>query len=193
MNMTRYELCGVIYGTLRDFQRGDRKVSNAVADAILKKEGTAFNWKGVCIVLGISFVILTFVCTTVASAKETITGPVSATVVRVIDGDTIIVRAHLWLGLKMLVKVRLAGIDTPELRGKCVDEREKAILARQALSMLIGKDRKVLLSSIQRGKYAGRVIATVRVSDALQTLSDALISGNHARVYFGKKRKGWCK
>lgn len=45
-------------------------------------------------------------------------------VVRVIDGDTLEARVHLWPGLEMMTRVRLRGIDAPELKAHCPEERE---------------------------------------------------------------------
>ena len=50
-----------------------------------------------------------------------------AEVVRVVDGDTIEVNAHYWPGHTWRGKVRLRGIDTPELRGKCEIETLMAL------------------------------------------------------------------
>lgn len=44
-----------------------------------------------------------------------IAGPVAAEVIRVIDGDTILVAAKPWPQQTMEVYVRLRGIDAPEL------------------------------------------------------------------------------
>ena len=51
-----------------------------------------------------------------ANAKSThlLKGPVAANVERVIDGDTVIVKARIWLDQDLTVVVRLAGIDAPD-------------------------------------------------------------------------------
>ena len=52
-------------------------------------------------------------------------GPVPAELVSVIDGDTIAVRAHIWPGHVVETRVRLDGVDTPEIRRPaCEAERE---------------------------------------------------------------------
>ena len=62
---------------------------------------------------------------TTAGAGEnqwrSIAGPVTARVIRIIDGDTIEVDAHPWPGHAVRVSVRLRGIDTPERRSRCAD------------------------------------------------------------------------
>ena len=59
-------------------------------------------------------------------AAEVLPGPVAADVVRVIDGDTLDVLARVWLGQTVQVRVRLDGVDAPELRGRCAGERAQA-------------------------------------------------------------------
>ena len=55
-----------------------------------------------------------------AGAEDILTGPVPAVVEDVIDGDTLRVRARIWLGQDLAIYVRLAGVDAPEVRGSCV-------------------------------------------------------------------------
>ena len=55
-----------------------------------------------------------------------ITGPVSAKVVKVYDGDTLTVEAYPWPGITATASVRINGVDTPEIRGKCDTEKQKA-------------------------------------------------------------------
>ena len=53
-----------------------------------------------------------------------------ADVLRVIDGDTFEARVRVWPGLDVDTKVRLRGIDAPELHARCGDEKVKAEAAR---------------------------------------------------------------
>ncbi len=123
-------------------------------------------------------------------AGEVLPGPLPAQVVSVYDGDTITVRARIWLGQDIEVSVRLDGIDTPELRGKCEDEKKLAQKARDFLIKLAGDT--VMLRDIHYGKYAGRVIARVLTEDG-EDLVAALINAGHGRPYSGGKRQGWCR
>ena len=72
-----------------------------------------------------------------ADSRETIPGPVPAHVVRVVDGDTVVVDAHPWPDQSVRVSVRLRGIDTPELRSKCPLFRAAALKARGTLADMI--------------------------------------------------------
>lgn len=55
----------------------------------------------------------------------------AATAVRVVDGDTIDVILDFGFSLKQKMRLRLAHINTPELRSKDEEEREKAQAAKQ--------------------------------------------------------------
>lgn len=125
-----------------------------------------------------------------AEARDVIAGPVAAEVVRVVDGDTLIVRARIWIGQTVEVHVRLAGIDAPEIKGKCAEERASAERARAYLAALTRSGR-VRLTGISSDKYGGRVIAHV-ASDEAPDLGAALSARGLARVYDGRKRGGWC-
>tara|TARA_R110002110_G_scaffold4877_5_gene24678 strand:- start:4938 stop:5432 length:495 start_codon:yes stop_codon:yes gene_type:complete len=134
--------------------------------------------------------VLTASLTSSVQAGERLAGPVPAEVMRVIDGDTLVVRARIWLGQSVETHVRLAGIDAPELRGKCEREKTRARAAREALAALVATG-PIALSAIEAGKFGGRVIA--RVETALhEDASSALITGGHVRAYEGGARAGWC-
>ncbi len=135
-------------------------------------------------------VIITSICPN-SVAQDTLPGPIEAKVLKVIDGDTIEIKAKIWLGQDIVTKVRVEGIDTPELRrSKCQLEKEMAQAAKEALiNFLAGQ--KVTLRNIKNGKYAGRVVAEVYNFQDL-SVSDFLIGANLAHSYQGKKRTGWC-
>ena len=117
-------------------------------------------------------------------------GPIPARVLRVIDGDTIVVRARIWLGQGVETQVRLDGVDTPELRGKCERERR---LARKARDFIVSHtaEGRVILRNIQYGKYAGRVVARVQTLDG-EDFSMALLKAGLGKPYNGGHRGSWC-
>ena len=112
-----------------------------------------------------------------------------ATVTRVIDGDTVVATVTVWPGLTWRGAVRLRGLDTPELRGRCPEERAAARAAREALvAQLDGAT--VTVQDPEHGLYAGRVVATLVAGDS--AVAHALIAAGHARPYAGGRREGWC-
>ncbi len=126
-----------------------------------------------------------------AQAKELFTGVISADVIEIYDGDTIKVKAQIWLGQSVITRIRLRGIDTPEIRSSCAGETAMAVRAREYLKFLIGS-KTVILKNLQYGKYAGRVIADVYI-DTRMSLSEALIERGLAVIYTGGKRPQWCQ
>jgi len=113
---------------------------------------------------------------------------VAADVVSVHDGDTIVVDAHPWPGMTIRISVRVRGIDSPEIRGKCQAEKKAAINARDRMAELVKGGLR--LENIAHGKYAGRVIADAISSRG--TVAKILIQEGFARPYDGGKRAGWC-
>ncbi|GEO80943.1 thermonuclease family protein [Pararhodospirillum oryzae] len=116
-------------------------------------------------------------------------GAIPAVVVEVYDGDTVTVDAYPWPGLTVRTSVRLDGIDTPEIRGKCEAEKEAAQAARDRLQELLGTS--VTLTDVREGKYAGRVVARIMLSDG-RDATTVLLNEGLGRPYDGKARQGWC-
>jgi micrococcal nuclease len=129
------------------------------------------------------------------SQWRSVAGPVSARIVRIIDGDTLEVEAHPWPGQSVRVSVRLRGIDTPERRSQCADQRAAARLARNELERLVRDFPTVELINVSGGKYYGRVLADMKAGT--RDVAAAMLASGLARPYNGGKRikkatpKGW--
>jgi endonuclease YncB( thermonuclease family) len=112
-------------------------------------------------------------------------------VVRTIDGDTFEARVHLWPGLEMTTRVRLRGIDAPELKASCPQELQMAEAAGSALRGLLDEG-EVTIYNIGPDKYNGRVVADA-ATRRTENVSAALLAGGFARRYGGGRREGWCE
>lgn len=121
---------------------------------------------------------------------NSVPGPVSARVLRVIDGDTIAVRALIWVGQSIETRVRIAGVDAPELRGDCPSEIALATAARDLVVTALG-DLPATLWDVRYDKYGGRVLARVK-SDSGEDIAALLIAAGLGRLYNGGKRAPWC-
>ena len=125
-----------------------------------------------------------------ANAGAKLEGPVPAIVTRVIDGDTIEVRAQIWLEQEILVKVRLAGVDASERNAACDEARRMAKQARDLVVQLV-EGARVLLVRIRGDKYFGRVIGHVMTPKG-EDLSALLLAAGLATPYAGGRRTQTC-
>jgi endonuclease YncB( thermonuclease family) len=111
-------------------------------------------------------------------------------VVRTIDGDTFEARVHLSPDLNLTTRVRLRGIDAPELKASCPQELQMAEAAAGALRSLLGEG-DVTIFNIGPDKYSGRVVAEV-ATRRTGNVSTAMLAAGLARRYGGGHRNGWC-
>lgn len=118
---------------------------------------------------------------------ETIAGPVAAEIVRVIDGDTILVDASPWPQQTIEVYVRLRGIDAPELHSTCAAVREEAERAQAALEEIMPATGEVQLTRISGDKYFGRILADVTTADG-RNPAETLLAAGHAVAYYGGRK-----
>jgi endonuclease YncB( thermonuclease family) len=113
-----------------------------------------------------------------------------ADVLRVIDGDTFEARVHIWPGLDITTKIRLRGIDAPELKARCPAERTMADAARDALADMLAEG-VVGISAVTPDKYGGRVVADA-ATPSVANVSAELQAKGLARGYRGGRRLSWC-
>jgi micrococcal nuclease len=114
-------------------------------------------------------------------------------VVRVVDGDTIIVVAP-WLppDLGTTIPVRIRGIDTPESghRGQCARESTLANQATQAVERIISPGDMITVRNISRDKFF-RVVGDVEARG--NDVGEMLIARGLARRYDGGTKRSWCR
>lgn len=105
-----------------------------------------------------------------------------AHVTSVYDGDTITVDISLGLGLvKEGERIRLYGIDTPEIRGGTVETKARGFAARDFLRELL-LDKDIILETVEdkSGKY-GRLLGVLWVDGV--NVNRLLIAEGHAVEY----------
>ena len=115
-------------------------------------------------------------------------GVFAALVLSVTDGDTFRARVPVWDNIDVVTAVRIRGIDTPEMKGKCPAEKAAALAAKERLTALL--NGPVQLFHVEPDKYAGRVDADVTVNGT--SVAAVLIAEGLARPYTGGARQGWC-
>ena len=125
------------------------------------------------------------------SVNATEYGNATVSEVRTIyDGDSFRVNINGWPDIiGKSVPIRMLGVDTPEMRGKCEAEKILARQAKQHTVALLRSGKMIELKNTQRGKYF-RILANVIIDG--ESLADSLLKNGLARRYDGGKRGGWC-
>mgnify|MGYP001171949925 FL=1 len=111
-------------------------------------------------------------------------------IIKVIDGDTF--RADInelpdIIGKN--IRIRILGINAPEINGKCTFEKELAIKARDFVQILLDNADLVVLKNLNRGNFF-RLLAEVIVDG--KNLGELLVANDLAVRYQGKKKSSWC-
>ncbi len=137
--------------------------------------------------LAISLIVL---LATVQAAPQYGTVTVSK-VINVYDGDTFRVNIDsLPPIVGKNIPIRVNGVDTPEIRGKCQYEKNLALEARDFVRAKLANAKEIKLTNLQRGKYF-RVVANVLVDGV--SLEQELLDNKLAYEYSGGKKLSWCK
>jgi len=112
-------------------------------------------------------------------------------VISVYDGDTFRVNIDsLPPIVGKNIRIRVNGVDTPEIRGKCLYEKNLALEARDFVRARLANAKEIKLANLQRGKYF-RVVANVLVDGV--SLEQELLDNKLAYEYSGGKKLSWCK
>ena len=119
--------------------------------------------------------------------------PIPAEVLRVIDGDTVVVNAYVWPMLTIEgASIRVLGIDTPELHGKCVREKAMAKQAKELMTQAFPAGTLVQLLGVKPDKYGGRFNARVLSANG-QSWAQLLFDADLAAAYDGQDpKRDWC-
>ena len=136
---------------------------------------------------------LLFICFlgvfSVQAAPEYGTAIVSK-VISVYDGDTFRVDIDsLPPIVGKNIRIRLNGVDTPEIQGKCQYEKDLALKARDFVRNKLANAKEIKLTKLQRGKYF-RVVADVYIDGV--SLEQELLENKLAYKYSGGKKISWC-
>jgi endonuclease YncB( thermonuclease family) len=142
-----------------------------------------------------TLILLTFISQTHAKPKKYKYTNYQGRVTKIVDGDTVKAVAFLSPYIDWKTTVRLRGIDTPEIRGKCPAEKRMAKAAKAYLNSFLKVGDAIELRRVRKGKYAGRIIASLYYKENQRwvNVSKKLLNAGYGRPYNGGKRKGWCR
>jgi micrococcal nuclease len=121
-----------------------------------------------------------------------------ATIIKVVDGDTVDVDIDLGFGVVLSnERVRIMGIDTPESRTRDKEEKKFGLAAKARLKSLLGKTC-TLKTQINKngedmkGKF-GRILGDFDVydsgTDSWKPVTEIMIAEGHAVEYWGQAKE----
>lgn len=116
-----------------------------------------------------------------------------AQIVRVNDGDTIVISApFLPAPLKPELAVRVFGVDTPEKghRAQCPSEAQRGEQASAFTKNAVKSTKKHQVILYGWDKFGGRVLGDM-ILDGV-SLRAELIRNGFAREYYGDAKQSWC-
>jgi micrococcal nuclease len=100
-----------------------------------------------------------------------------ATVVRIIDGDTVRLNVDVGFFLHFQENFRLLGIDTPELRGPT---RPQGLQAKEYLESILPLGAQCQIETYKTGKY-GRWLTRISYQDT--DINAEMVATGHAKPY----------
>jgi len=114
-----------------------------------------------------------------------------AEVLSVYDGDTVTLMIDQGMKHFARVKVRMIGINTPEIRTKDLDEKQRGYQAKEYLRSRI-EGKTVIVHTQKKGKF-GRWLGVIwdydeKLEGLGESLNDEMIRVGHAKAYDGGKR-----
>ena len=122
-----------------------------------------------------------------------------ATLLKVVDGDTIELMVDLGFNIHHKMRVRLYGVNTPESRTKDLAEKKMGLEAKHFTEQWLTNHKWVFVNTIpdKNDKY-GRVLARIFSSDQIDDPKTAclnldIIQSGYAREYFGVGDKTWAE
>jgi len=136
--------------------------------------------------------LVALTCNATSIKNQTYNNVIVDEVTSIYDGDTF--RANIKGYPDIIGKrigIRVNGIDTPEMRGKCDKEKKLAHEAKQFAVAMLRSGKVIEFRNLKRGKYF-RIVADVFVDG--ESLGEELIDNKLAMPYDGgTKVKDWCE
>ena len=116
-----------------------------------------------------------------------------AKIVRVNDGDTVVIAApFLPAPLKPELAVRVYGVDTPEkgFRAQCPTEDQRGQAASAFTKNAVANTQKHQVVIYGWDKFGGRILGDMILNGV--SLRGELIKNGFAREYYGEAKQSWC-
>jgi len=107
-----------------------------------------------------------------------------AELARVVDGDTVDLKIDLGFYMTANIRIRLEGVDTPEIRGP---EKEEGKISKAFVEKKLSQARSIFVETMKTGKY-GRWLGVIWFYEgteetALCSLNKMLLDEGLAKPY----------
>ena len=106
-----------------------------------------------------------------------------AEVIRVIDGDTIVLNIDLGFKIHHITPCRLAGINAPEMNSKDEKVRAAAVASKEYLMTLLPEGMEVTIVSRKLDKYGRPVVFFLAESNKYASVNDLMLISKRATIY----------
>lgn len=103
-----------------------------------------------------------------------------AKITEVYDGDTVTALVDLGFRISFEIKIRLLGIDTPELRG---EERPQGLAARDRLRELVLGKEIILKTEKDKQEKFGRWLGELFFPDDDQSVNQRMLQEGFGKKY----------
>lgn len=103
-----------------------------------------------------------------------------ATITDVYDGDSVTAIVDLGFKIFTKLKIRLAGINTPEIKG---EDREAGLVSKDRLTELILNKEVIIKTSKDKQEKYGRWLAEIYLPEQAQSVNQLLITEGLAVPY----------
>jgi micrococcal nuclease len=111
-------------------------------------------------------------------------------VIKIVDGDTVDLKIDLGFNIFTVQRIRLAGIDAPELKGLTEEERKHATEAKNFVVNYFEEAKtngyQIYVKTTLDDKY-GRMLGRIHCNN--KCLNDLMISNKMAVPYTGGTKK----
>jgi micrococcal nuclease len=108
-----------------------------------------------------------------------------AEVIRVIDGDTVVLNIDLGFKIHHISPCRLAGINAPEMNAKDEKVRAAAVASKEYLQSLLPEGMEVTIASRKLDKYGRPVVDFLCEENQFVSVNDLMTDARLAVIYKG--------
>jgi micrococcal nuclease len=101
---------------------------------------------------------------------------------KIIDGDTVDLDIDLGFRITLSQRVRLKGINAPEIRTLNTEEKEKGLAAKEWLQKELSREGEWVIETTKEDKY-GRILGTLYLVGDPVTVNERMLNEGVADPY----------